>query len=135
DGHDLVQWLAAQPFANGSVGMMGCSYLGGSTVQVASTAPPALKAIFVGASDLDKFDFVRRGGITAQFNTRPDGPLSDDLMSIPVDEDVDGSLLQAAVAQHAANTPRAALWYAMPFRDSISPHTGTAFWEEVGPWP
>lgn len=135
DGYDLVQWLAQQPFANGVVGMMGCSYLGGSTVHVASTAPPALKAIFVGASDIDKFDFVRSGGITAQFNTRPDEPLSDDLMSIPLDEDADGSLLQQAVAQHAANTPMAALWYSMPFRDSVSPLTGNAFWEEVGPYP
>jgi putative CocE/NonD family hydrolase len=134
DGHDLVQWLAAQPWSNGIVGMAGCSYLGGTTVHVASTQPPALKAIFVGASDLDKFDFVRAGGITAQFNTRPDEPLSDDLASAPMDEDTDGSLLRAAVAEHAANTPMAELWYGMPFRDSVSPLTGTAFWEEVGPY-
>jgi putative CocE/NonD family hydrolase len=135
DGYDLIQWLAAQPWSNGVVGMMGCSYLGGSTLHVASTAPPALKAIFVGASDIDKFDFVRRGGITAQFNTRPDEPLSDDLMSIPMDADSDGALLREAVAMHAANTPMAALWYSMPFRDSVSPLTGNAFWEEVGPYP
>ncbi len=134
DGHDLVQWLASQPFANGVVGMVGCSYLGGTTVHVASTRPPALKAIFTGATDLDKFAFVRAGGITAQFNTRPDEPLSDDLASLPMDEDGDGSLLRAAVAEHAANTPMAALWYGMPYRDSVSPLTGTAFWEEVGPY-
>ncbi len=134
DGYDLVQWLASQPFSNGVVGMMGCSYLGGSTVQVASTQPPALKAAFIGATDLDKFDFVRAGGITAQFNTRPDEPLSDDLASMPMDDDRDGSLLRAAVTQHAGNTPMAALWYGMPFRDSISPLTGNRFWEEVGPY-
>lgn len=134
DGYDLVQWLAEQPWSNGVVGMAGCSYLGGSTVHVASTRPPALKAIFAGATDLDKFDFVRRGGITAQFNTRPDEPLSDDLMSIPVDGDTDGSLLQEAVAQHANNTPMAPLWYGMPFRDSVSTLTGNRFWEEVGPY-
>ena len=55
DGHDLVQWLAAQPWSNGKVGMYGCSYLGGTTVHVATTAPPALRAIFTGATDLDKF--------------------------------------------------------------------------------
>lgn len=134
DGHDLVQWLAAQPFSNGVVGMVGCSYLGGTTVHVASTRPPALKAIFTGASDLDKFDFVRNGGITAQFNTRPDEPLSDDLASVPMDEDPNGTLLAEAVAQHANNTPMAELWYGMPYRDSISPLTGNAFWEEVGPY-
>jgi len=134
DGYDLVQWLAEQPWSNGKVGMYGCSYLGGSAVHVATTAPPALRAIFAGASDLDKFAFVRKGGVTAQFNTRPDEPLSDDLMSVPVDADRDGSLLRAAVAEHARNTPMAPLWYGMPFRDSVSELTGNRFWEEVGPY-
>jgi putative CocE/NonD family hydrolase len=135
DGHDLVQWLAAQPWSSGRIGMIGCSYLGGTTVHVASTAPPALKAIFTGATDLDKYAFVRRGGITAQFNTRPDEPLSDDLMSLPMDEDQDGSQLRAAVAEHARNTPMADLWYDMPYRDSVSRLTGNRFWEEAGPYP
>ena len=131
DGYDLVEWLARQDFSTGKVGMIGCSYLGGSTFHTASTAPPSLKAVFIGASDLDKYAFVRRGGITAQFNTRPDEPLSEDLASLPVDADADGGLLRAAVAQHAGNTPMAALWYGMPHRDSRSPHTGNAFWNEV----
>jgi uncharacterized protein len=135
DGYDLVQWLAAQPWADGKVGMYGCSYLGGTTVHVASTAPPALKAIFTGATDLDKYAFVRTGGITAQFNTRPDEPLSDDLASVPLDADRDGALLKMAVAQHAGNTPMAALWYGMQFRDSVSTLTGNRFWEEAGPYP
>ncbi len=134
DGRDLVQWLAEQPWSNGRVGMYGCSYLGGSAMHVATTAPPALRAIFAGASDLDKFSFVRKGGVTAQFNTRPDEPLSDDLMSVPLDEDGDGSLLRAAVAEHARNTPMALLWHGMPFRDSVSDLTGNRFWEEAGPY-
>ncbi len=131
DGHDLIEWLARQPFSTGKVGMIGCSYLGGTTFQTATTVPPALKAVFVGATDLDKYGFVRRGGITAQFNTRADEPLADDLMSLPVDDDADGSLLRAAVAEHAKNTPMAPLWYGMPYRDSKSSLTGNNFWEEV----
>ena len=134
DGHDLIEWLARQTWSTGKVGMIGCSYLGGSTLQVATTAPPSLKAIFAGATDLDKYAFVRRGGITAQFNTRPDEPLTDDLMSVPVDADTDGTMLRAAVAEHARNTPMAPLWYGMPYRDSTSEHTGNRFWEEVGPY-
>ena len=134
DGYDLVQWLAAQPWSDGKVGMYGCSYLGGTTVHVASTAPPALRAIFSGATDLDKYSFVRNGGITAQFNTRPDEPLSDDMASVPLDADRDGALRNMAVAQHAGNTPMAALWYGMQFRDSISTLTGNRFWEEAGPY-
>lgn len=131
DGYDLVEWLAHQPFSTGKVGMIGCSYLGGATFHTATTAPPSLKAVFIGASDLDKYAFVKRGGITAQFNTRPDEPLIEDLASVPVDADANGMQLKAAVAQHAANTPMAALWYGMPYRDSVSPLTGNAFWNEA----
>ncbi|MGZ8311111.1 MAG: CocE/NonD family hydrolase [Allosphingosinicella sp.] len=134
DGYDLVEWLASQPWSDGNVGMAGCSYVGGTTIQTATEAPPHLRAVFAGATDFDKYTFVRRGGITAQFNTRPDEPLSVDLASVPVDADADGALLREAVNQHANNTPMADLWYAMPHRDSLSPHTGTRFWEEVGPY-
>ena len=132
DGYDLVEWLASQSFSTGKVGMVGCSYLGGTTFHTASTAPPSLRAVFIGATDLDKYDFVRNGGITAQFNTRPDEPDSVDLASIPVDADKDGSMLRQAVAEHAANTPMGPLWYGMPYRDSVSGLTGNAFWDEVG---
>jgi putative CocE/NonD family hydrolase len=132
DGHDLVQWLSRQPFSTGKVGMIGCSYLGGTTFHTASTAPSALKAVFIGATDLDKYDFVRKGGITAQFNTRPDEAPEVDLASVPVDGDKSGKQLRAAVAQHAANTPMAQLWYDMPYRDSVSKFTKNAFWEEAG---
>jgi putative CocE/NonD family hydrolase len=131
DGHDLVEWLARHPYSSGKVGMIGCSYLGGSTFHTATTAPPSLKAVFIGASELDKYSFVRNGGITAQFNTRPDEPPEVDLASLPVDADDDGSLLRQAVAEHSRNTPMGPLWYAMPHRDSVSPHTGNAFWQEV----
>ncbi|MGF7149970.1 hypothetical protein FHS96_003627 [Sphingomonas zeicaulis] len=134
DGYDIVQWLAAQPFTTGKVGITGCSYLGGSAMLVAGTRPPALRAVFAAATDLDKYAFVRNGGITAQFNTRPDEPLDVDLASVPVDADTDGSLLKTAVSEHARNTPMAPLWAGMPYRDSISPLTGTRFWEEVGPY-
>src|SRR5690606_38867251 len=113
DGYDLVEWLARQDFSTGAVGMVGCSYLGGTAMHTASTAPPSLKAIFAGATDLHKYDFVRRGGITAQFNTRPDDPLVVDLGSIPVDGDEGGALLRQAVAEHAGNTPMGPLWYSM----------------------
>lgn len=134
DGYDLVQWLARQPWADGKVGLTGCSYLGGTTMLVAATLPPAVKAVFTGATDIDKYSFVRNGGLTAQFNTRPDEPPEVDLASVPLDEDHDGAMLRAAVAQHAGNTPMAKLWEGMPYRDSVSPLTGNRYWEEVGPY-
>lgn len=132
DAYDLIEWLGTQSFSTGAVGMWGCSYMGGTQLLAASAAPPHLRAIFTGGSDYDKFNFVRRGGILAQFNTRPDEPPEWDLATVPVDGDTDGSQLRAAVAEHARNTPMAPLWHGMPYRDSMSMHTGTRFWEEVG---
>ena len=134
DGYDVVEWLARQPYSTGKVGITGCSYLGGSAMLVAGTLPPSLRAVFAAATDLDKYAFVRNGGITAQFNTRPDEPLDVDRASVPVDADRDGRLLSQAVAEHARNTPMAPLWAGMPHRDDVSPLTGTRFWEEVGPY-
>jgi putative CocE/NonD family hydrolase len=45
DGYDAVEWLAAQPWCNGNVGMWGISYGGFTSIQVAMLRPPALKAI------------------------------------------------------------------------------------------
>jgi putative CocE/NonD family hydrolase len=45
DGHDTVEWLAAQPWCSGAVGMWGLSYGGFTSIQVAATRPPHLKAI------------------------------------------------------------------------------------------
>lgn len=134
DGYDIVEYLAHQPYTTGKVGITGCSYLGGSAMLVASALPPSLKAVFSAATDIDKYAFVRQGGITAQFNTRPDEAPDVDLASVPVDGDTDGAMLKAAVAEHARNTPMAELWASMPYRDSISSLTRSRFWEEVGPY-
>jgi putative CocE/NonD family hydrolase len=45
DGYDAVEWLAAQPWCNGNIGMWGISYGGFSSIQVAKLRPPHLKAI------------------------------------------------------------------------------------------
>ncbi len=45
DGYDLVEWLAAQPWSNGNVGMWGISYGGFTAIQVAALRPPHLRAI------------------------------------------------------------------------------------------
>ena len=45
DGYDAVEWLAAQPWSNGNVGMWGISYGGFTSIQVAMLRPPHLRAI------------------------------------------------------------------------------------------
>jgi uncharacterized protein len=45
DGHDLVEWAAAQPWSNGRVVMFGSSAAGFMQLQAAIAHPPALAAI------------------------------------------------------------------------------------------
>ena len=45
DGYDAVEWLAAQPWCDGAVGMWGISYGGFTSIQVAKLRPPHLRAI------------------------------------------------------------------------------------------
>ena len=44
DGYDLVQWLAGQSWSSGQVGMYGCSYLGGSALQLVMQALSSKRA-------------------------------------------------------------------------------------------
>lgn len=55
DGHDVVEWLAAQPWCSGSVGMWGLSYGGFTSIQVAATRPPHLKAIVAVQATDDRY--------------------------------------------------------------------------------
>ena len=45
DGHDIVEWMAVQPWCTGSVGVWGYSYGGITALSIASTQPPHLRAI------------------------------------------------------------------------------------------
>ncbi len=45
DAVDAIAWIAEQPWCNGKVGMMGISWGGFNSLQVAAKQPPALKAI------------------------------------------------------------------------------------------
>ncbi|MEU5426319.1 CocE/NonD family hydrolase [Streptomyces olivoreticuli] len=45
DGADTVDWAAAQPHCDGTVGMLGRSYEGAAALLAAGSAPPALGAI------------------------------------------------------------------------------------------
>jgi putative CocE/NonD family hydrolase len=45
DGYDTIEWLAAQPWSNGKVGMIGVSYLGTVQWLAAREHPPHLVCI------------------------------------------------------------------------------------------
>ncbi|MDP3342197.1 CocE/NonD family hydrolase [Frigidibacter sp.] len=76
DGHDLVEWVGAQSWSNGKVGLTGTSWLAIVQWFIAAEQPPHLAAISPceGWTDLYRTDVVR-GGI-------PDFGFNDHMLSM-----------------------------------------------------
>jgi len=55
DGVEVIEWLAAQPWCDGGVGMIGISWGGFNGLQIAALAPPALKAVVSVCSTDDRY--------------------------------------------------------------------------------
>ncbi|KIN61756.1 X-Pro dipeptidyl-peptidase family protein [Sulfitobacter noctilucae] len=64
DAVEVIDWVAAQPWCNGKVGMMGISWGGFNGLQVAALAPDPLKAVITLCSTVDRFadDIHYKGG-------------------------------------------------------------------------
>ena len=63
DGYDTIEWLAAQQWSNGRIGMFGASYVGATQWLAASTSPPHLTAICPNITGSDYFEgWAYRGG-------------------------------------------------------------------------
>ncbi len=64
DEHDVIEWVAAQPWCTGRVGLLGVSYLAISQYRAAATRPPHLAAIcpWEGFTDMYR-DFACPGGV------------------------------------------------------------------------
>ncbi|MFS0776940.1 CocE/NonD family hydrolase [Neobacillus sp. 3P2-tot-E-2] len=143
DGYEINEWLATQPWCNGKTGMYGSSYTGQTQLEAIRTKPPHLKAAVVCMTDYDKYDGWVRGGIPRG----GDAPMQVDdeiNLAVPVDEDVDGSLLRAAIEQHRHNskftlppdetTPPIEPQYTynrLPYRDSFSTLTDNRYWVDT----
>lgn len=72
DGDDTIDWIAAQPWSNGKVGQMGCSYPGFTTMMSAQSLNPHLAAIIPQSAAMatgslaDRYSLLwRRGGTVA----------------------------------------------------------------------
>jgi hypothetical protein len=55
DGEEVIAWLARQSWSNGNVGMLGISWGGFNSIQMALRKPPALKAILAVAATEELF--------------------------------------------------------------------------------
>jgi putative CocE/NonD family hydrolase len=87
DGVEVIEWIAAQPWCSGAVGMIGISWGGFNALQVAAHQPAALKAIITLCSTDDRYsddvhymggcllnENLTWGAIMVMFNALPPDP-------------------------------------------------------------
>ena len=60
DGSDIVEWMARQPWCTGAVGIWGISYGGITSLSIASTQPPHLRAIIQVDGTFDNYEWLLR---------------------------------------------------------------------------
>ena len=144
DGFDTVEWLAAQEYCDGNVGIFGASYFGATTMLAARERPPSLRCAISIITASDYFDdWTHYGGAfqlgfsgTWGLGLAATHLLRDDHGVAP--EDARG--LMAALADPAAALahrplhelpglalPAVAPWWA----DWLEHDRRDAFWEDV----
>ena len=147
DGHDLVEWIAKQPWCDGKIGMSGSSYTGNTQVETASTLPPHLVTVVPSVTDYSKYDATYRGGMHR--TTAGGGESQNDSVTVPVDEDtVDANnngimdMLEEAIKYHVAPyLPDSYLYLnfiaRMPYRDSYDNDVGKEgqYWIDNSNYP
>jgi len=151
DGMEVADWIVSQPWSDGTVGSMGSSYTGGSAIFLLSTGHPSVKAIMPRYAFFDAYpEVIRPGGVHLRWMTEIWGALGRALDTNtlgdflgpkvkmvlkgtrPVDEDRDGSLLAAAIAEHAGNGDVTALALDIQYREDVSPVLGIGM-EQLSP--
>ncbi len=137
EADQIIDWIAAQPWSNGKVGMYGDSWQGQIQLAAATTGNPHLKAIFPAGTWLDQYSGVMYpGGVyNKAFGQFLNWSLRflDSKIITPVDRDTDGALLAAARKERGAATLgqqlTEELFRRLPFGDSVT-EDGHKLWVE-----
>jgi putative CocE/NonD family hydrolase len=142
DYGEIADWISRQPWSNGRIGSFGVSYDGTTAEMIGVNGHPAVKALAPLYPDFNSYDhLVYPGNVFLNFFTdawghavlmmdrndicglqSAEGEACDQLKQQvrgvkPVDADVDGALLRAAVADHTANVRVADFAKAIEYRD------------------
>jgi len=143
DYYEVAEWIAGQPWSNGKIGSTGISYLGAAACFLASTGHPAVKAIapLFSVSDIYSEQLYPGGMLSKvwveaydELMLALDQDRRDLVAGFPYfddprfagpercDEDVDGALVAAAIAEHRNNFTLADLAPEFAFRDGAAFH-------------
>jgi putative CocE/NonD family hydrolase len=131
----ILNWIAAQNWCDGNIGMYGDSFQAMIQFSAATTRNPHLKALFPTSSGFDLFSSVNYpGGMLnktfASFFSWATSFMESGVLT-PVDSDKDGSLLAQARRERSGSTlgKQSEAWFReFPFHDSTTPG-GMKVWE------
>lgn len=120
DALAVIEWIAAQPWCSGAVGMLGKSWGGISALQIAARRPPALRAVVTVCSTDDRWtdDAHYMGGCLLNENLTW-GTVLMGLAALPPDPAIVGESWRATWrARLDGLVPFPALWMRHPRRDA-----------------
>lgn len=152
DLYDVIEWVAAQPWCDGSVGMMGVSYFAMAQLAAAVTKPPHLKAIapFLATDDLYEIAYhhglynsgfisswlAAVGGLAAKPDAFWRGRVVEavkELLDIPavhahmhMDSEGQFGVIKQLLRTHYAEHPYGELWRSV----AVEHPTRDAFWDD-----
>lgn len=112
DALEVIAWIAAQPWCDGNVGMMGKSWGGFNGLQVAARRPPALKAVISAYSTDNRYtdDIHYMGGLLLNDNLWW-GTIMLAYQSRPLDPEIVGASWRDSWLERLENLPFfPALW-------------------------
>ena len=147
DAYEITEWLAAQPWSTGKIGMIGRSYLGITQLFAASQAPPHLVAIFPEMYVFELYPFIYPGGVFrddffTQWQRLTRGLDSGERFTwgalqfdgvAPVEGPLGRAQRDSAIVVHRVNRDMLAMWRGVPFRDSRDSVSGQLIHHERGP--
>lgn len=121
---EVINWLVDQPWCDGNVGMMGISWGGFNSLQLAALQPEALKAIITLCSTVDRFndDIHYKGGCLLNENLGWAGTMLS-FSSSPPDPELVGDKWQDMWMDRLENIPHMAeVWFEHQTRDAYWKH-------------
>jgi uncharacterized protein len=120
DAVEVIDWIARQPWCSGQVGMIGLSWSGFNSLQIAALAPPALKAIVTTCASDDRYadDMHYMGGALLNDNLQYGATLFT-WLATPPDPAIVGERWRAMWRERLeASEPAAARWMGHSDRDA-----------------
>jgi len=134
--YQITEWIAAQDWCDGNVGMFGHSYSGNVQFLAVAQAPTHLKAVFPSGASFDIYEILYSGGAFKEDFAKV---IRDALHywdieadAVPVDSDSNGLLLEEANLEHRKNVDPFEFFTELPYRDSR--YKDYAFWLQGNPW-